>query len=263
MRANNYLLLLLLSKRNKKHTCCFIQVLSLLTGVLISCNLSAQSEVFASDRPGLSDAPDLITANTWQIATGFDISKYNHSGNYQLSENTLKYGISKRIEARFDFGLQYNPDSKKYGASGPGIGIKYLLCNQFRMLPKTALIIEYYPPLFSPSPKSSGMAAEFCFSHSFKNGTILYYNAGANWLDITQKATLNSLIGFSFPANKVLNTFAELYLYKTPALKMNYVSDAGITCQVSKRLQVDLSAGIDLVHAKGDFNYSGGITYNF
>ncbi|MCX6318095.1 MAG: transporter [Bacteroidetes bacterium] len=263
MRSNSYLILLLRPKWHTKFRCCFVRVLSLLTGILISCNLSAQSETFASDRPGLSDAPDLIRPQTWQIATGFDISKYNHTGNYQLSENTLKYGISKRIEARFDIGLQYDPDSKKYGASGPAVGIKYLLCNQLGIIPKTAFIIEYYPPLFSSGPTSSGLATEFCFSHTFKSGNILYYNAGANWQDIAQMATFNSLIGFSFTVNKVLNSFIELYLYKTPALKMNYVSDAGITYQVSKRLQVDLSAGVDLVQRKGDFNYSGGITYNF
>jgi len=57
----------------------------------LSVALFAQNEDFASDRPGLSDSPDLIRKNSWQIATGFDISKYNHYGLYQLSASTLKF----------------------------------------------------------------------------------------------------------------------------------------------------------------------------
>lgn len=231
--------------------------------LLITFNLYAQDVTFASDRPGLSDAADLITNKTWQIATGFDISKFSHSGNYQLSENTLKYGISKRFEARLDFGLQYNPSTKIYGASGPSLGMKTLLFNQHKAIPKTAFIIEYYPPPFSATQQSSGLATEFCFSHTFKNGNGLYYNGGANWQEVSQKATLNSLIGFSYAANSKLNSFIEFYLYKAPLMQMNYVFDAGITYQLNKKLQLDFSAGLDVAQPQGDFYYSGGISYNF
>ena len=240
-----------------------MKVYLLFLSSLFSITVYAQTESFASDRPGLSDAPDLITKKSWQIATGFDISKYNHSGNYQLSENTLKYGISKYFEARLDFGLQYNPSTKIYGASGPSVGMKALLFNQHKAIPKTAFIIEYYPPPFSATQQSSGLATEFCFSHTFKNGNSLYYNAGANWQDISQKATLNSLIGFSYAANAKLNSFIEFYLYKAPLMQMNYVSDIGITYQLTKKLQLDFSAGLNIVQPQGNFYYSGGISYNF
>ncbi|MBC7935061.1 MAG: hypothetical protein H7Y86_06850 [Rhizobacter sp.] len=231
--------------------------------LFLSSVVFAQTANFASDRPGLSNVPDLIEKKSWQIATGFDISKYNHSGNYQPSENTLKYGISKRFEARLDFGMQYNHSAKIYGASGPSFGMKALLFNQHKAFPKTALIIEYYPPPFSTTQQFSGLATEFCFSHTFKNGNNLYYNGGANWQDIYQTAILNSLIGFSCVANAKLNSFIEFYLYKAPLMQINYVSDIGITYQLNKQLQIDFSAGLNVVQPQGNYYYSGGFTYNF
>ncbi len=231
--------------------------------LLHAFNLFAQDENFASDRPGLSDAPDLINKKSWQIATGFDISKYNHYGIYQLSENTLKYGISKRFEARLDFGLQYDPKKKIYGASGPSLGMKTLLFRQNKFIPKTAFIIEYYPPPFSTAQQSSGLAMEFCFSHNLKSGSSIYYNIGANWQDISGKPTTNSLIGFSYAVNGKLNSFIELYLYKAPQVQLNYVSDIGITYQLNKHLQLDFSTGFDIVKPKGNYYLSCGISYNF
>ena len=240
-----------------------MKVYLLLLFSLLSITLYAQTESFASDRPGLSDAPDLIAIKSWQINTGFDISKYNHSGLYQLSENTLKYGICERFEARLDFGLQYDPSTKVYGASGPSIGMKALLTKQNKFMPKTAFIIEYYPPPFSTIQQSSGLATEFCFSHNFKSGSSIYYNIGANWQAISGNPTLNSLIGFSYAVNRKLNSFIELYLYKTPQVQLNYVSDIGITYQLNKKLQLDFSAGLDIVQPQGNYNLSGGISYNF
>ncbi|WP_199119561.1 transporter [Pedobacter sp. ASV28] len=234
-----------------------------LFSLIFKTDLYAQNENFASDRPGLSDAPDLIDKKTWQIASGFDISKYNHYGVYQLSQNTLKYGISKRFEARLDFGLQYDPEKKIYGSSGPSLGLKTLLTPQHQFIPKTAFIIEYYPPPFSAAQQSSGLGTEFCFSHNFKNGNSLYYNIGANWLDIESKPTLNTLMGFSYQVNEVLHIFAEFYLYKVPEIRLNYVSDIGMTYQFNKKLQFDFATGLDIIKPNGNSYFNCGISYNF
>lgn len=233
--------------------------------LFFSCATSAfaQNESFASDRPGLSDAPDLVDKNTWQIAAGTDISKYNHYGVYQLSQNTLKYGISKRFEARLDFGLQYDPEKKIYGASGPSLGLKTLLTSQNKFIPKTAFIIEYYPPPFSATQQAAGLATEFCFSHTFKSGHSLYYNVGANWISLDNKPTVNSLIGFSYKANDALNVFVEFYLYKAPDVQLNYVSDIGMTYQFNKKLQFDFAAGLDIIRPSGNYYLNTGVTYNF
>jgi hypothetical protein len=223
----------------------------------------AQNEDFASDRPGLSDSPDLIEKNSWQIASGFDISKYNHYGIYQLSNNTLKYGINKLFEARLDFAFQYDPEQKLYGITSPALGIKSLLFRQNKWLPKTAFIFEYYPPPFSSTQQPSGMATEICLSYNYKNGNDIYYNIGTNWIDINAVPTLNSLIGFSYEFSEKTSTFIELYLYKTSKKPLNYVSDIGITYQLNDKFQIDFSAGLDLIKPKGNLYFEGGITYNF
>ncbi len=232
-------------------------------GILLTHVLFSQDKKFASDRPGISDAPDLIDKNGWQIATGFDISKYNHYGIYQLSQSTLKYGISSRFEARLDIALQYDHIKNIYGAVPPSIGLKTLLFNQKKLIPKTALIVEYYPAAFGTVQKSSGLGIELCLSNDFKNGSSFYYNFGSNWIDIKAGATLNLLVGFSYAVSKKTALFVELYLYQNPGADINYVTDIGITQLLNKRLQLDFACGLDLVHPDGNYYFDGGITYNF
>lgn len=95
----------------------------------------AQDTDFASDRPGLSDDPALIKKNTWQIATGFDVSNYNHYQVWLPSTSTLKYAISNRLEARMDFGLQYDNIQKIFGAVAPSFGLKTKISDQKKRNP--------------------------------------------------------------------------------------------------------------------------------
>jgi len=228
-----------------------------------SVALYAQNEDFASDRPGLSDAPDLIRKNSWQIATGFDISKYNHYGLYQLSASTLKYGISDRLEARMDFGLQYDEVLHLFGTNSPAFGLKALVFDQKKFYPKTAFILEYYPPPFASTQQPSGLGAEICFSHELTNGNSIYYNMGANWQDLKLRPVINYLVGYSFEFNDVWSSFVELYLYKKPGVVLNAVTDIGFTYQLNQKTQLDLSGGIDLIRPKGNFYFEGGLSYNF
>lgn len=237
------------------------QQILVITAILYTAVVFAQDENFTSDRPGLSDAPDLITKKTWQLATGSDISTYNHYGIYQLSQNTLKFGISNYFEARMDLSLQYDPEMKTYSVQLPSVGLKTLLLKQHKAVPKTALIAEYYPPPLSGS-QGSGFAMELCFSNGFKNGNSLYYNIGANWQQLSQPPSFNFLLGYSYSWNKKFSTFMELYLYDGSLQTVNYVADIGITYQINKRLQIDLAAGRDLVHPKGNYYLDGGLSFN-
>lgn len=231
---------------------------------LFQCHLScfSQDERFASDRPGLSDAPDLIVPGNWQIETGFDFSEYNHYQIWQLSTNTLKYGISKRLEARLDFGIQYNKSQKVYGTVGPSFGIKGLLLDGSRIIPKTAIIIEYYPPPFSVRQQASGLGLELCFSNNLKNNTI-YYNVGYDWIDFSSRGTLNILLGYQRQFSKKFAAFSEFYVFVPSESFINYVTDIGTTYQLLKRLQLDLTIGLDLSKPNGNSFTQGGITYNF
>lgn len=237
----------------------FFSVLLLLTVQL----LFAQLPDFPADRPGLSDAPDLIDKHTWQIATGFDISKYNHYGVYQLSQNTLKYGINERLEARLDFAYQYDPNKGVHGVGPPAIGLKTLLFKQNGYGPKTSFIIEYYPPPFGDTQSATGWSAELCFTHNFKNGNNFYYNAGLNWYDVTVAPTINGLFGFNFQVRDPLNIFTEFYFFKKPLSNTVFVTDVGVTYQLNKRTLVDFATGLNLSNINGNFYFDGGVTYNF
>jgi len=162
-----------------------------------------------------------------------------------------------------DFGLQYDQVQKIYGTNSPSFGLKTLLANQNKIFPKTAFIIEYYPPAFSITQQSSGLATELCFNHELKNSNNIYYNLGASWQDLKTKPVLNSLIGFSFEFNETWSSFIELYVYKKPTSITNYVSDIGTTFQVNKKLQLDFAIGLDLVKPSGNYYFDGGLSYNF
>lgn len=239
------------------------KLISSILVLLFSYGAFCQNEEFASDRPGLSDAPDLIQKKTFQLETGFDISRYNRYGLYQLSTNTLRYAINKRLEARMDFGIQYDPEQRIYGASAPALGIKTLLWNQKKALPKTALVLEWFPPPFGSPQGATGAGAELCLNHDLKNDDNIYYNAGLIWQDLNQAPIINGLIGYNHEFNKVWQGFIEFYYYDTRNKPFNMVTDIGITAQVNNRLQVDFAFGLDLKKPKGNLYFDGGISYNF
>jgi hypothetical protein len=232
--------------------------------MLVVCmQAHGQNENFASDRPGLSDAPDLIKRGSWQIESGVDLSDYNHYQVWQLSTNTLRYAISKRLEARMDFGIQYDRQQKVYGAASPGFGLKTLVTDQLKWLPKTAFIIEFYPPSFSSAQQPAGLAMELCFSHNLNSGNAVYYNVGYSWISLQATGTFNALLGYTYAVTKQLNVFAETYVYKRENIRLNIVSDIGATFQLNRKLQFDLAFGLDLVRPRGNQYIDGGISYNF
>jgi len=49
----------------------------------------------------------------------------------------------------------------------------------------------------------------------------IYYYAGSNWLDLGNKPTLNSLLGFSHQLTSAFYVFAEFYLYKATGVPLN------------------------------------------
>ncbi len=241
----------------------FIKFIFFLFLLIWSVQGFAQNENFASDRPGLSDAPDLIGKNQWQIASGFDLSQYNHYQLWQLSTNTLKFRISKHLEARMDFGIQYDRDKHIYGTVGPSFGIKGLLLPAKGIIPKTAVIVEFYPPPFSSQQQAAGVALELCFANNWGSNSF-YYNFGYDRIDFSSKGTSSILLGYQYQFNTKFAAFTEFYgFFPSQSSTNNYVTDVGITYQLNKKLQLDLTAGRDLSRPSGNSFSQGGITYNF
>ncbi len=222
-----------------------------------------QDEDFSADRPGLSDAPDIIPPGSWQIEAGIDLSDYNHYGMFQLPTNILRYGINKHLEARLDFGAQYDPKQKIYGVSPFALGLKILITDQRYLFPQTAYIVEVYPPPLATTQGTTGLGMELCLNHDLKNDDNIYYNVGLNWIDIKSQSVLNALLGYNHELNKYLEIFGELYYYSSKDKPNNYVSDTGITWQMNKNFQWDLSFGVDIIKPKGNFYFEFGFAYIF
>lgn len=223
----------------------------------------AQDTDFSADRPGLSDAPDIISKGSWQIETGIDLSKYNHFGQWQIPEATLRYGINKFLEPRLDFGGQFDPSHKAYSVNPFALGIKTSITDQKKWIPQVSYIVEIYQPHFNNIKGPIGLGMEFCLNNNLKNNDKIYYNAGLDWNDVKMAAIINALLGYNHEINNIWQVFGEIYFYSSKAKPYNFVTDAGTTCQVSKSLQLDFSFGIDIIKPQGNLYSEIGFSYNF
>jgi hypothetical protein len=235
-----------------------LSILSLSFGVFCY----AQDSEFTADRPGLSDAPDIIKKGSWQIETGIDLSKYNHYGLWQIPSNTLRYSINKFLEPRLDFGGQFDPNRKTYGVSPFAIGSKVLITDQKKWIPQIAYIFEIYPPGFDSTQGSIGLGMELCINHDLKNDDNIYYNIGLNWNDMKTAAIVNALLGYNHEINYAWRVFGEIYFYSSKAKPNNFVADTGITWQMRNSLQLDFSVGMDIVKPQGNLYFEFGLSYN-
>jgi hypothetical protein len=71
------------------------------------------------------------------------------------------------------------------------------------------------------------------------------------------------LFGYNHDFSNDWELFGELYYYSSKAKPNNFVSDLGVTWQMTKFLQWDFSFGMDIIKPKGNFYSEFGLAYSF
>ena len=164
--------------------------------LLLSSYLYSQDSlgVLAPDRPGFGDAVFITPKKYLMIETGFWTENQKEVGSViqntrgiGLNSTLLRYGVSKKMELRFDYSLwqeKLNNEAFTTGFQPARVGVKLALLENKGAIPAVTFIgMTGFP--FSTSKvfrtNSVNPSTELSFANPLTDWLTLCYNLGAAW----------------------------------------------------------------------------------
>jgi hypothetical protein len=241
-------------------------------------------EQIVADRPGQTDAPQLISKGFIQIETGFQKEFGKVKIEKQQIRNTtcstlmLKYGISKYFELRLV--SEYATDKIKlinsdnsvdtvveyFGLSPVSFGFKMALRDENKMLPEISVLTNLKLPYLGSDNYKTEYAIPQCiflFSHTLNKRFNLSYNMGAEWPDESVRTTGIYAASLGMNLSDNLAVFFEQYGFLKKHTVPDCRLDGGLTYIIKNNMQLDCSGGIGLTEESPKYFISAGLSVRF
>ena len=247
--------------RNKR-LCCLLGLF--LIGSL--CHAQEDEPTISADRPGALTGPDVMPLHKLQWETG--IAYESLVGDYRtftLNNTLFRFGLFENTELRIgtDFLFNENMDPK-FGIAPLCIGLKTKLNEGERLLPSVALLAQLNSPHIGTKallPERLSPSLHLLFEHTLSDKFVLGYNIGAEWDDQAAAPATFLGLGLYYDMTEHFGTFLETYNYLHPGEENQYLTEFGFTWLVSRRVQLDLAADLDLLNLNSYHLISFGISW--
>jgi hypothetical protein len=248
--------------------------------LLISCLVMtgrAQEEApeLVTDRPDQTESSGVVPVRSLQIETGLMMSGDRSGGvefrSFTYNTTLLRYGLMDNLELRA--GLEYRNEKEKLpdsdwettlaGLSPLYLGFKTRITGEQGWIPEIAFLGGVSLPFTERKEfRALHPAAimRFAFSHTLSRRISLGYNLGAEWES-------GSGPGYFYTAalgvgvTEKVGVFVEAFGLLVSDAPGEHLADAGITWLAHPNLQLDLSGGVGLNEAAGDYFISAGLSY--
>ena len=241
---------------------------------------SAQSEVgpIVTDRPTDSVSPTLVPQHMFQVELGYKFSRLEMESDQidtQIFPDLLmRYGISKRIEARLSgagWTIQDKASGKQDGLSDHNLGIKIGLANERGHRPHMSLLVDVGLPVGHNDFTSDYVIPKVLFlaANGLTDRIALTYNIGPSFVtseNSGEKQTnvdLNYAVALSGAAGGSVSIFGELYgAFVSGSNSLDrHNFQTGVTVLTSRRFQIDFRAGLGLVANEPDWMVGAGLAF--
>ena len=232
---------------------------------LAAFSVSAQEQAeFTADRPGASTGPSVIGHKVIQLEQGVQYDGDGGKGTFTFSNTLLRYGLFENMELRLGGdGLIHYENGWKPAFSGLSIGTKIKCYEGKGAIPAISVLANFAIPYTA----SQGFETEhfapslyLLFENPVNDWFSVGYNVGAEWDGSHPAPTAFVAVCLGFSATERLGCFAESYNYFNK-FGNTYAVDFGLNYMVARRVQLDLAANIDLLHAKQAWAISFGVAW--
>lgn len=245
-----------------------------LLGLLLICStawLKAQDtlETIAPDRPGFGDAVSIVPFKNLQVETGFwyeeDKTTTVTTRGIGLNSTLLRYGISEKVELRFDYNLWQNrvttsaePSTSEVVETGffpLRLGMKARLIENKSWIPTVTFIgMLGFPRVatdaFQPAYLSPDL--QLSFANPVNDWLTICYNLGASWDGDNPNPenyyALSTEFSFSNKMGAYLQGHGSFQRTSEGGGKVSTThqtfAEAGVMYYPRANIQVDLSGGI-------------------
>lgn len=233
------------------------------------------SAELVTDRPDQTESSGVVPVRHLQIETGFlmsgDRTGQIETRSLAYNSTLLRYGLLENFELRA--GLEYRSEKERVldgdelstlsGFSPLYLGFKTRITEEKGWIPEIAFLGGIS---FSFTARKEFRALHpsaimrFAFSHTLSDRFSLGYNLGAEWeVESGPGYFYTAVLGIGLTGK--VGMFVEGFgLFATEA-ENEHLADAGFTWLVLPNLQIDLSGGVGLNEAAGDFFISTGLSY--
>lgn len=252
--------------------------IGLIAGISLAslCGWSQEEAVeLVTDRPDQTESSGVVPLRHLQIETGFlmtgDRTDQTEVQSFAYNTTLLRYGLFENFELRA--GLEYRSEKEKLldtgevtttsGFSPLYLGFKTRITEEKGWIPEIAFLGGISLPFTAHQEFRAlhpGAIMRFAFSHTISDRFSFGYNLGAAWEAETGPGYFyTAALGIGL--TEKLGMFLEGFGIFSPESDNEHLADAGFTWLILPNLQIDLSGGIGLNEAAGDYFLSAGLSY--
>lgn len=231
---------------------------------------AGQEEKIDTDRPDQTESAGIVPKNYFQAEIGFNRENLS-SDNYNLVYPTalLKYGFKKmelRLETVFLSACQRGIPEPKWttGFLPVEIGIKALITEEKKIMPKTSLIVHLGIPMLASPPFKIQHAApsfRFTFQKTINPYMGIGANLGAAWDGIQTTPLWLYTFSPGFNVGKRWYMYAEVFGFLLKNELPQHNLDGGIAYYITNDIKVDISGGFGISEASPKNYFAIGFSF--
>lgn len=229
---------------------------------LVGAQVVAQEETtISADRPGMSTGTDVMGAGKIQWETGVGFQRAAGTDSYTLNNTLFRYGATDRVEVRVGMDLLY--ESGTVGVTGLNIGTKIRVSDNEGWRPAISLMANLQSSRLGSAaycPEHLAPQMYLLFQNQLSERFSLGYNLGAEWDGTVSEPTTFAALCLGFALTDNLGCFVESYNYFHSS-NNEYSVDFGMNWVVSRRVQLDWAANINLQSPQNNFMVSAGVAW--
>lgn len=237
---------------------------------LAGCLLARGQEYaeFTADRPGASTGPAVVGHKVIQLEQGIQYDGDGGPGTFTFSNTLLRYGLFPNMELRLGGdGFLYQQEGAVQGFkpafSGLSLGTKIKCFDGRGGIPAVSVLADFSIPCTSTegfNVEHLAPSLYLLFENPVNDWFSIGYNVGAEWDGTLPAPTAFAALCLGFSATDALGCFVESYNY-FGSIGNQYAMDFGLSWQVSRKVQLDLAANIDLADPAQCWAVSCGVAW--
>lgn len=231
----------------------------LLVAALVAWPTFAQ---FTADRPGASTGPSVVNRGVFQWEQGMQYDGDGYEGSYTFSNTLLRYGLFDGVEVRLG-GDAFLTDGDIY-FSGLTFGTKIGLYEGRDAVPAISLMANLaIPGTASADCDVDHLAPSLylLFENALSDNLSLGYNVGVEWNGYTAKPSAFVALCLGASLTDRLGCFVESHNNLWGEEDNFYGADFGLNYMVGERVQLDLSAALDVCDPAHCWSVSFGVAW--
>lgn len=240
-------------------------------------------EPLVTDRPDFTEASVTVGYGVMQVESGYTFI-YDSEGDertraHSFPETLLRIGVlAEWLELRIDWNYLDEQteiaglEETVSGAEDLGLGVKFALTPQERILPETAIILQMTVPSGSSEVSANEVLAGFNFLYGWdindqwSTGGSSGINGAIDdiTLDSYSQVTQSWTVGYSW--TEQIGSYTEWFVIIPTSADTNHTENyfnGGFTVLINNDLQWDIRAGVGLNDAADDFFTGTGVSFRY